>query len=638
MKKIITILTGIALIFSILVIAPAVQAEEITDFVDYETQAREVQTFNILNIQSAETLNVLCNLTEPLLTNDNYGHLVPNIAYEWGTEDNGKTWTFKLHDNVVWVDVNGEEKAKCVAEDWLWGLEWVLNFHKNNAVNTSMPIQLIAGAGDYYEYTRGLEEAEGKALDLDKFKEMVGVEAPDDYTLIYHCSDEYPYFDTLFTYACMYPVSGKLLEEIGVEGFLSLNNETMWYNGPYMMTTYVMNNEKIYTKNPLYFNEDAKRFNTVTVKMVESVDNAFQLYQTGEIDRVTLSESNLQTIYRSDSNEFHDYLVEARPDKWSYQMHFCFNKFNKDGKPDENWNTAIRNEDFRQAIRYGLQLEDYLSRTNAINPLSCVNLAYTKPGVAFTSDGTDYVDLVLEKLGYEPYGTVYDTYPRYEPEKFEEYKAKAVEALQAEGVEFPVQLDFYIKAGNQAAADTALVLKTVFEDCLGKDFIQLNIGEYVSSLTKEVRDPQLGSMYINGWGADFGDPINFLSQEIYGNDNAYYAQEFSHINDLPEDHPLVADYQEFTELVNKASAINDDKDARYDAFADAEVYMLNKAFVIPIYHRIQWMLTTVNPYSQIFCPYGNQNYRYINWETNRMGYTTEEVEQFKADYEANAKD
>ena len=33
-----------------------------------------------------------------------------------------------------------------MAEDWLYGLEWVLNFAKNDAVNTSMPIEMIQGA------------------------------------------------------------------------------------------------------------------------------------------------------------------------------------------------------------------------------------------------------------------------------------------------------------------------------------------------------------------------------------------------------------------------------------------------------------------------------------------------------------
>lgn len=34
----------------------------------------------------------------------------------------------------------------------------------------------------------------------------------------------------------------------------------MWYNGCYTMTSYVQNNEKVFTKNPLYWDTDCTLF------------------------------------------------------------------------------------------------------------------------------------------------------------------------------------------------------------------------------------------------------------------------------------------------------------------------------------------------------------------------------------------
>ncbi len=68
------------------------------------------------------------------------------IATDWTTEDGGKTWTFHLRDNVTWVDVNGNEKAKLTADDFMTGMEWVLNFHKNDSANVSMPSDMIQGS------------------------------------------------------------------------------------------------------------------------------------------------------------------------------------------------------------------------------------------------------------------------------------------------------------------------------------------------------------------------------------------------------------------------------------------------------------------------------------------------------------
>ena len=125
--------------------------DEIKDLVRPIIASRELETFNILYSQRAEDYENLSNLVDGLLEADPEGKLVPCIAKEWGTEDGGLTWTFKLRDNVKWVDVNGNEKAACNAQDFATGLEWVLNFHKNDSSNTSMPIEMIKGASEYYE-------------------------------------------------------------------------------------------------------------------------------------------------------------------------------------------------------------------------------------------------------------------------------------------------------------------------------------------------------------------------------------------------------------------------------------------------------------------------------------------------------
>ena len=74
---------------------------------------------------------------------------------------------------------------------------------------------------------------------------------------------------------------------------------------PISMTSYVQNNEKVFTKNPTYWDKDCKLFDTVTVRMVESNDIAFQMYQSGEVDYVDLTESNLKTISQDEKNEYY---------------------------------------------------------------------------------------------------------------------------------------------------------------------------------------------------------------------------------------------------------------------------------------------------------------------------------------------
>lgn len=625
MKKYLSFVLALVLVLTS--IAFTASADEIKDLRAYETIAREMETWCYHYSQAAVDLNVLSNFYDHLLTNDANGALVPCVAKEWSSPDGGETWIFKLNEGVTWVDYQGNYKADCTAQDWITGLEWVLNYGKNQAANTSMPIEMIKGAGDYYAYTKELGEEEAKKLGTEKFLEMVGLEAPDDYTLIYHCVDKLSYFPSVACYNCLAPLSAKLIEEIGVDGYFGADYTTMWYNGPYTCSEYIYQNEKVLSKNEAYWNKDnVKLFDTVTIKMVESVDVAFQWFSAGDLDYIDLNQANLSTIYNNEGNEFHGNLVEARPTKYSYQMHFCWDKKNEDGSADTNWNTAIANENFRLALYYGLDITDYLARTNFIHPLSCQNYCYTANAVSVNSEGKDYTQMVRDELGLQ-----YDSekFVRADAAKAAEYKAKAIEELTAAGVELPVKMTHYIMGSNQTAKDSADTLAQIISDCLGDDLVVLEIRTYVSKLNTEVRDPQLASIYINGWGADFADPVNFLGQETYGDDNAYYSKAYSKINNAT-DKKLIATYKEFTDMVNTAKAITDDLDARYAAFAKAEAFWIQHALTIPWSYEVTWKVTSINEYSKIYTAYGNQSERYVNWETNSDLYTTEDYEAFKA--------
>lgn len=601
---------------------------ELKEVVIPKIASSELETFNFLHSQRSEDAVVLLNLWDGLLTSNSRGEIIAAVADEWGTKDGGLTWKFHLRDGVKWVDVNANEKADCTAEDFATGLEWVLNFHKNESVNTSMPIEMIKGAEEYYEYTKTLSEEEARALTAgegSKFREMVGMEIVDKNNIIYHCVSEKPYFDTLATSNCLYPLAQGLVDELGVDGVNAMNNENMWYNGAYTLTSYIQGNEKVFTKNPKYWDTESVRFDTATHRMVESWDTAYQLYQTGDVDYVKLTESMIKTISENPNHEFYKYMVPDKPSTMSYQFHWNYAKNKEDGTPDTNWNTAIANEAFRKSIYYGLNLYDYFGRFNAVEPLQCENSSYTCRNLARTSDGVDYVDLVEERMGL-PESDGKNT-RRYDAEKGAEYKKQAIEELTALGVTFPVDVDFYVPGANQTQLDNALVLQNSFDKYLGSDYVKFNIKTYISSFSKEVREPRVQSFCINGWGADYNDPKNYLGQTVIGNDNAWYSSAYSNINKVEENETnkeLLDSYRTYTEMVEKADAITKDMDARYEAFADAEAYTLEKAHMLPCYYNVGWCLTRYNVHAEF------SGSRMKNWETKADGYTVDEVKAILA--------
>ena len=621
-------------------------ATPLKEFISFESGNRELESWNMLYTQKAEDANVVTNLWDGLLSFDRYGKVVPAIASSWEHNEDATVWTFHLRDDVDWVDCNGEVKAHLTSKDFLVGFEWVMNAIKNEANNTSMPNDTIVGAYEYYELTKEAGDAAADMTYEDMLAAGVGIEAPDDYTLVFTCPSACPYFDTVAAYNSFYPVAPALIEELGVDGFRSCDNTTMWYNGPYVVEEYIQGNTKSYIPNPNYYDAaNVSRFDRFTVTMISDGSISLQLYQSRELDEVDLGESNITTIQSDPSNEYNQQLCEKRAKKFSYCFIFNYDKKNTDGTPDENWNKAIANKAFRQCFSKGMVLNKFFARYNPINPLKCENDFFTMKGLCYTSDGTDYTNLVAKEMGLD--GEAYDgkTMKRLRANNGDitELKKQAMEELSAIGVTFPVHCSYYVLAGSTSALDHATVLKQCFTDSFGDDFIVLDVNTFVSSTMKEVVAPKLQSFTHMGWGADFGDPINFLTQIIIHDENAYYSCNMTNIAGIVNNGPasyqteLVAAYEKFTDLVNEARAIVDDTDARYAAFAKAEAYFLDENLIFPTVYDITWCLTHVNEYSKINAMYGPCNYKAVNWETSEEAYTTEQYDEFAAAFDAAAQ-
>ena len=175
-------------------------ATPLTEFISWESSNREIENWNMLYSQQASDANVVTNLWDGLLSFDCYGKVAPAIASSWESNEDSTVWTFHLRDDVDWVDVNGEVKGHITSKDFLVGFEWVMNAYKNEANNTSMPNDNVVGAAEYYEHTKELGDAAADLTYEDMLSFGIGVEAPDDYTLVFTCPNPCPYFDTVAAY------------------------------------------------------------------------------------------------------------------------------------------------------------------------------------------------------------------------------------------------------------------------------------------------------------------------------------------------------------------------------------------------------------------------------------------------------
>ena len=621
----------------------AASGKGLSELFTYETSGREIESWNMLYSQQAIDFNVTTNIIDGLVSFDNYGKPVPALAKSWEHNEDSTVWTFHLRDDVDWVDMNGEVQDHLTSKDFLVGFEWVLNAKKNQAANTSMPSTTVVGAADYYDKTYAMDDAAAAALTYeDMLAAGVGIDAPDDYTVVFTCLNPCPYFDTVASYVCCYPAPPALVEKLGVEGFRGVDYTQQWCCGPYLIEEFVSDNSKRFIPNPHYYAADeCSRFERVSLSMITDLTVGYQLYQNRELDELELSESTLTTITSDPNNEYNSQLCEKRARPTAYAMHFNYQKNNADGTPDVNWNKAIANTAFRQCFYRGLNLKAWFSRYNKINPLKCENDYYTMKGLCYNTQGVEYTTLVAKEMGFDAEKYDGETMIRLRANggDISALKKQAMEELSAIGVTFPVKATYFIIASSTSALDNATILKQCFSDSFGDDFIKLDVQTYVSSLTQEVRTPQLQSFVINGWSADFGDPVNFLGQETLHDDNAFYSHYYSNIArvaEAPADYQkdLMDAFEQYTDLVNAANAIVNDADARYEAFAKAEAYLLENVLVSPAYYDITWSLTHANEYSKIYAMYGGCNYKAVNWETSEEAYTTVQYEQFAKAFDA----
>ena len=611
----------------------------LTTYRTYQTQANEMEDWLIHHTEKAQNLNVLANCYAFLQEVNNYGMLSRGAAESYETSEGNKVWTFHLQGGQKWVDYRGNVKADLVAQDYVTGIEWILNSWKNGGFNTSMLLSMLEGAQEYYDYTNSLPEAEALALTPDNEEfQKVGVKAPDDSTVVYTLTDGFTYFGTLATSAALCPLSQGEIDEIGVENMVGRDYTRMWYSGAYYVTEYFADNSKTLVKNPYYWDPDST-FEEVVITMVEDGNKANDMYFNGELDHATLSDDNLTLILNAgESDERYQYLAPTRLAKYSYCIIPNYDKkinTGTDANPvyvdDVNWTTALANENFRQALYHGINLYEYWVLSDPMDPLSQENLCWSMQGVCYFSDGRDYVDRVKELIGLDGESNGEDPL-RFDLDKANEYKEKAIEELTALGVTFPVNIDYWGSGKSTTFPQSAQVLKECFEDYLGSDFVTVTPNFYTSNAQTEVYTPQLQSIYSGGWGADYGDIENFTDQIALG---GYYDGKQAHYSTATAEgiDDVIALLETFNEMNDKAKAITADADERYEAFAQAEAFLLEHAIVIPYQYSRSWQLTHVNTYSMVNGIYGCQNYLYKNYETSSEPYTTEEMSKFAAAYE-----
>ena len=553
----------------------------------------EITSLNYLTTTTENEFSVAANVIDTLVEYDRFGEVQPSLATSWEYDEANLTYTFHLREGAKWVRADGSVYADVTAHDFVSAAKYILDA-ANDSGTANIFYSIIAGAEAYYLGTSTPEEGQEPYPVMDW--ETVGVKALDDYTLQYTLVAPVPYFLSMVTYVCFMPVNGDFLAEKGADFGVATSNENILYCGAYVLSTFEPQQKRVYTKNET--NWDAEH---VYIDVIEQTYNkeattiAPELFKRGEVD-----DAEIDSTIASEWLASEDTADLIRPIRQSgfYTYFYAFNfdpQFDAAYEP-ENWKIVVNNENFRKSIYAGLDRVKAMLITEPDNPESIMFNTVTPPQFV-AIDGVDYTDMgalaPITALGADTFDEAAAL----------AYKEAAVAELTAAGATFPVKILMSYNPSRTGWAEECVVVEQQLEGLLGNDYIDIIVEAGPSSgFLKEVRRSGKYALLKCNWGPDYADP-NTYTDPFY--DSSYNwpekATEYLDENGVSE----------YYKLVDAARAITDDITARYEAYAEAEAFLINHAIVIPFgYGNGGYTASRLNPFESQFAPFGISNNRY----------------------------
>ncbi|MBW9213152.1 MULTISPECIES: peptide ABC transporter substrate-binding protein, partial [Terrabacteria group] len=551
-------------------------------------------TFDYTASQRGEDTKHLVNFVDGLVENDRYGNYVGALAEKIEHSADYKTWTFKLRKGVKWYTNEQEEYAETTAHDFVTGLQHAIDADSGSKFLVNRLIKNLA------EYEQGKVPFN-----------QVGVKALDDYTVQYELTKPVTYFNSLASYAILYPVNKKFLESKG-EGcklgaykatkcsFGKTDPSSILYNGAYFLTNFTTKSKIEYTKNPNYWDKDHVYINKVNLIYDDGQDSHSVMngFEKGNYVQGGISGAWDPSEQKSYKDKYAGKVTYGLPDTTTFNLAFNLNRkaykySNKTEEQKKNTQFALRNVNFRKAFRAAFDRVAYATQRTGSEDLAKKMIRNTMTKGDFVSvNKKTFAETVAANVKDKnqirgDFNDGNDAF--FNPKMVQKY----IDAAKAEGVKFPVTLDLvnYDAAifNAQAASMKASIEKNSNKQILINVHSEKNQNKYLA-VTYDVNNAKDFDWDIStatGWSPDYLDPKSYLS--VYSPNNGDMIKtaginsksNSSFYNDSDKVAAEAVKLSEYESLLEKADAISDDMNKRYEAYAKAEAWLTDNALEIP---------------------------------------------------------
>jgi len=362
-----------------------------------------------------------------------------------------------------------------------------------------------------YTFVKGAAEynaGDGSAGD-------VAIETPNDKTLKVTLVNPSPFWLGLTSHFTYYPQNQRFVEQQGEK--YAQNADALIYNGPYIMTEFDPTQGVTLRKNTDYWDAENVDVRTVDAKIVRDGDTAVNLYESGELDVAGISGDHV-TQYK------------GKPDFWSQTYFTTFYLVpNYDSK-------IFQNENIRRAFQMGFDSDSLVNKV-------------LKDG---SQAATGIVPVGIAGPGNQSFREAEGkTVPGYDPHQAKELFQRGVQEV---GENPTIEL---LADDSSIGRDIATFLQSQFEK------MGANIKVKVQPFNRKLELESNGEFQLSlqGWLADYDDPINFL--ELWESDSAFNTQRYSnpHYDQLIEDARTETDETKRMDMLLEAERILVKEDA-----------------------------------------------------------------------------
>jgi len=419
----------------------------------------EVTTLDVSKAADSTSLTMLYHTQEGLYRLGKNEKLINAMATKTTVSNGGKTYVFKLRQNNHWND------GKAVtANDFVYSWRRTVN-----PKTASEYAYLMAGLKNYNAIQKG-----------NLGPDQLGVQAVNKNTLKVTLSKPVAYFKLLLAFPTFFPQEQSVVEKNGSDNGHSSSQTA--YDGPFTMTKWQGTNQSwVLKKNTKFWDKKAITLDKMNFQVVADPSTGLSLYQKHELDATTLDGTQVANLKNNQD-------MKTFVGGTTYYMQMNQKKVK-----------ALRNLKVRQALSMAIdkqQLAKSVLRDGSKAPMGFVSQNLSRN----PKTKTDFA-----KDAYVKDGVTYDL--------------KQAKTLMKAGLKASGQKSLKLTL----LADDTSVTKTVAQYIQAELQKMPNVKVTINTLPYKTRLSRSNAgnfeLVLSSWGADFADPINFLSLMSTGNTN-----------------------------------------------------------------------------------------------------------------------